>query len=357
MSLQEEVSEHNVCPLPLSKQPTEWLDSNDRLEVEMANISSRDGDRGSTFTNLEEIRISSPSHGSAPANSEDNTETIKDTVMDIDTLGMDGNESTSGDTRDISGISGVFSDPDMSSSFSYVRLGESHVIGARTLIFVRLLFVFLNAITIGFVYGMRNEVPLRALLTEISMWMHIILLFLGPVLVLSATLTMAWRAYSEADPPDVSPLGQFAWCAISALFQVITVLSQVELIRLVMLHFLAAGRPAITQEDPSVFFSLSNAFAFQRYVLVLTTVADVIVSTVPFRTRNIILTSFISLIWELAMFFARPVGNGIAVRLLVLLCIEGAVLILGKLNVFIWNSFSHRFKRRREESITFTTVV
>ena len=351
------LQQHNYG-LALSKQETEWLDAEDTVEndaVPENSIPPVDVS-GELSANLEEVGIStSLSLDETRDVTLTSVESSKDRLPIGAARAVNANR-TSHFSIDDTDIEDRVPEriPDCRCT-TYLSIGESSFLPPGFMGVLRILFLFINAISIGFAYATKGDVNSNAYMLEIFPWLQLAYLFIVPVLIFCSILAKNWVDMHTLDMREVTHTdltGVEMWAIVAFLFQGITCLVQVELVRLLVLHHFPALRPLISKPTSGALYDLRNPFAAQRYVLVCCTVADLLISTMSFRFRNVLCIVLFSTIFEIVMGLCRPFNDSYGKRFVMLATYETVLFSVGLINYFIWNSLPYRFHKRRRRPLS-----
>lgn len=349
----------------LRKLPTEWLDYNDQTAGDTyTEASNRQLSTGSIKqTDWEVIGISSENASlSLPRGRSQSDSLISSargrSTNPVGTVAMTSQQRTRQEEGVMLKICGV--SRRVFAPVSFTDLGTGRFAGTRLLLLIRLLFLFMHAVSAGFSYALREKVSVHLLLWELFLWLHLTFLFILPLLLLSTLLTVRWNLIreEEGESEESSKHGQRGWLAFEVFYQVVIVLAQTELARLLILHWVPQLRPNNNLEGFELLYSLDSPFAVQRYLMVSTTTIDMLMSTVPLRAENGIVTLLVFIPWAAVTLFSRPTAGATGLKIAYLFGSITFIVLLTFLNVLLCSVLSsfHRLRRDRHNEKQRTTM-
>lgn len=222
--------------------------------------------------------------------------------------------------------------PQAQPQISYSDVGGARRIPNWSLLATRLIILSALGILAGLSFSLRNTIPLRNLLSELFVWLHVLHFVIIPLLIIASlligsTLPDDYMDRDFSDSEDLPPLANGTlWASINAISHTIRVLSQAEIVRLLVLHFFPTLQPFEPRQASTGVFSLSSVFSFQRYVMAVFSLTEVVFSTAPERLSHSACVLFLSCCWEVYVFRLRAIDKPIGTRVgLVLMGITVAV--------------------------------
>ncbi|CAN8071869.1 unnamed protein product [Agarophyton chilense] len=181
---------------------------------------------------------------------------------------------------------------------TYQHIGSARYIGDLALLFFRVVFFFIFAISGGTVFGHRHEIDLIAIHSELFLWLHYWFFILYPFLLWSSLLNLRTLNPDAIDPRRI-------WTFTSALSHILTTFAQVELFRLLLLNLVHQLQPSYT--SGTSIYSLSSSFAGQRYIMFVASLVEFYFSTNPCLIEYVFVTVFLSAAWETGSVFTKDI--------------------------------------------------
>lgn len=241
---------------------------------------------------------------------------------------------------------------------TYANLGTARLITTRTLLFLRILSIFVLGISAGFSYSLRETIPISVLLREQFPWLHVIFLIIMPCHILCSVMTIRNSHLQGARRPDT----QLVWQFVAIVSQAVNTFSLVEAVRLIVLNLVPKLRPDLHDTSTDAIFLFSSSFAVQRYILVAVSILEMSLSTSPHCPAYLLITVVISAAWEVGAFFSRSTTNVFNVRIGILFGSIIATFLLSAMNLAVTvllNKGMHLSlpKRRMQTEIEDTAIV
>lgn len=220
---------------------------------------------------------------------------------------------------------------------TFAEIGAARGIGGCGLLSLRLVFLSVLGISAGVAFSVRNSVPLASLLTEVFVWLHVLHLFLIPFLLLTSLMVLSLPV-RESDNTG-RPVTGSVWAVVNSAAHVLHIFSQVELIRLLVLHSFPSLQPYRQTSGTNAVFSLRSVFAAQRYMMAVFSVTELFFSKSPHYFFHTFVVLILSLCWEVCMCILRDVGKTVGVRIGLLIGSVALAVGLSALNVFLRRLF------------------
>lgn len=318
----------------LRKIPTEWLDSIDKRSGEAVSPSGSGiirrvhskGKGGNEWETI--IDISSgencgeggcrPEFGKCEGRAEQRRGVCGCRNNGSVIAGRDGDEGDDSSTESGFGVQICGKEYRLFGGLTFLDVGSGRIIGTRALLLMRVIFLFVYGVSVGFSYASGEELPLKVVLSQTFVWVHVGLVLVIPFLLLSSLVTLRWR--SCVSPEDSGPRKQKIWVISSVCFQVLSSLAQTEVVRLFVLRVIPSLRPRWGYADAEPIFSLTSAFSRQIYILAGTCVLEVVFSRNPHRLENVLVTVVVSSLLETIALLIQPVEQNAGVKIAIGVC-------------------------------------
>ncbi|PXF45669.1 hypothetical protein BWQ96_04573 [Gracilariopsis chorda] len=321
------------------KLPTEWLDVNDNKQVQESTINEfpefRATSKRELTVDLETISVEE---------SKENSSTPEGQGVPTDSQNPASNKATRTSFFSLKRMlkqeaneNGGKTDMDCSSKerlwferLTYRQIGTGRYLGNVGLLFVRIFFLFMHAISAGIMYGHRRQVDMLLLRSELFAWLQFVFVLLYPLLLWASLLTSR-SLNSEDDAPK-----QRLWTFVAVVFHTLVTFSQVELFRLFLFHFVPRLQPK--SSSTAILYSLDSVFARQRYLMFATVLIEFYCSQVPYYPEYLLVTVLLAGVWEIGTLFTRNL-DPFSVRIIISIALLALVCILASLNYLIADKF------------------
>lgn len=197
--------------------------------------------------------------------------------------------------------------------------GRTRGIASLGLLVIRLVVLSVLGVLAGLSLSLHDRIPSQNLLCELFIWLHathfvLILLLVVASLPTANAFPDDYRG-REFNQSNVQPFpDERIWKFVNALSHTARVLSQAEIVRLILLHFFPSLQPFRPRDGSNKVFLLGSVFSFQRYAMATFSFTEFIFSTAPESLFHSAFVLMFSCCWEIYMYRWRATDRAFGTR-------------------------------------------